>query len=62
MNALVLGEKGYAQAIRAWKFSKSSGNQTVPRLEKKKKKSSRFGILLLLYIKGEKSSFFQDFA
>lgn len=37
MNALVLGEKGYAQAIRAWKFSKSSGSQTMPRLERKKK-------------------------
>lgn len=31
MNALVLGEGGHAQAIRAWKFSRSSGSQTLPR-------------------------------
>lgn len=31
MNALVLGEGGHAQAIRAWKFSTSSGSQTLPR-------------------------------
>ena len=35
MNALVLGEKGHAQTIRAWKFTKSFGSQTVPRLEGK---------------------------
>lgn len=60
MNALVLGEKGRAQAVRAWKFSKSLGSQIVPRTGEKKK-CFKFWILLLLYIQGEKKFIFPRF-
>lgn len=56
MNALVLGEKGYAQAIRAWKFSKSSGSQTMPRLERKKK-FEIWDIVIIVHTGGKKFIF-----
>lgn len=54
MNALVLGEEGHAQAIRAWKISRSFGSQTLPRSGGK---SFKFGILLLYIQGGNKKKF-----